>query len=561
MEDSKRQELQELQSKELQLSTAFTQGLQDSQESVSLPLNRVRQLPEHVQRQLRGLRKASPQRRLMGMFGQESVFDVASNPTSFSFIMNRVSDSEIRRAMYTGYYSGLASNSDTLNELLQTRHSLAKVLGAPSHAHYSAQATVAGTPENIIQFLDTVDSFVRPIANQELADIEKAKGSPVEAWDLDYYRTKLKRFRVDLEDEAVAPYLTVDNCIAALNTIVQSLFGIEMILVENVPKTEIWHKSVQKLIFVQSDEAPVLSMPRGSFTDVSPLPLRTVSHAEALEFEHSLTQKFVGTCYLDVYERPNKYTNPAHFTIRCGRHSRSGDIQTPIIALVFNLDQHSGMAMNDVEVFFHEFGHALHSLLSRTETQHLSGTRGALDFVETPSHLFENFVWDSRVMSLFARDPVTKEAMPLAMRMALLNRNRTFSAIATQQQILLAATDIHLHSRPPPEGVSQEKHTTQLVRETNNKYALIPDEPGAHYERRFGHLVWYGGGYYSYLWCKIYATNIWKRCLIDDPLNRKAGHLIHERLLKHGGSKDPVTLLRDTLGGEPSIQLWREHEF
>lgn len=142
--------------------------------------------------------------------------------------------------------------------------------------------------------------------------------------------------------------------------------------------------------------------------------------------------------YLDLYPRANKYNHAAHFTVRCGRRlTNSQSYQIPVVALVTNFsrpaaNQPSLLTHAELETLFHEFGHAMHSLLSRTEFQHLSGTRAQLDFVETPSHLFEYFAWDHRVVGKFAKHYLTDEPIPEEMMKNLRRSKSMFGAMDAQ---------------------------------------------------------------------------------------------------------------------------------
>lgn len=198
----------------------------------------------------------------------------------------------------------------------------------------------------------------------------------------------------------------------------------------------------------------------------------------------------------------------------------------------------------DVETLFHEFGHALHSLLSRTEYQHFSGTRVALDVAETPSNLFEYYAWDYRVLKTFALDETTGDAIPEKLVKALNASRNMFPATELQRQIFYSIMDLTLFG----EQSSKPMDTISTVADLRRKHTSGKYAEGTHWHTRFTHLVTYGAGYYTYLYARCFATTIWQEVCQEDPLSRSAGSAIRDKFLRFGGSKDPSSLLKDFAG-------------
>jgi intermediate peptidase len=267
----------------------------------------------------------------------------------------------------------------------------------------------------------------------------------------------------------------------------------------------------------------------------------------------------MGTMYLDLHPRPGKYTHAAHFTVRCGCLETPPDspdppvYQAPIIALVCNLSSaSSGLSHSEVETLFHEFGHALHSLLSRTKFQHLSGTRAAMDFVETPSHLMEHFCWDAQFLKVLAVHPMTGEPLPDHMIHKLQASRHEFASLERQNQILYALFDQMLF------GASTESLSTRDLFAKLHKDLSVPYADGTHWHSRFGHLVTYGAGYYGYLYSQVFAGDIWNECFQNDSFSGQAGHDYWHKLLTHGGAKDPTAMLTDLLGRPPKAHFFSQ---
>uniref|UniRef100_A0A453STS5 Peptidase M3A/M3B catalytic domain-containing protein n=1 Tax=Aegilops tauschii subsp. strangulata TaxID=200361 RepID=A0A453STS5_AEGTS len=219
-----------------------------------------------------------------------------------------------------------------------------------------------------------------------------------------------------------------------------------------------------------------------------------------------------------------------------------------IIALVCNFSSSRGLTARlnhcDVETLFHEFGHALHSLLSRTEYQHFSGTRVALDVAETPSNLFEFYAWDYRVLRTFALDETTGDPIPEKLVKALNASRNMFPATDLQRQVFYSIMDLTLFG----EHTSKPVDTISAVADLKRKHTSWNYVEGTHWHTRFSHLINYGAGYYSYLYARCFATTIWQEVCQGDPLSRSTGSAIRDKFLRHGGAKDPSVLLKDFAG-------------
>mmetsp|Transcript_24438 Transcript_24438/g.56951 ORF Transcript_24438/g.56951 Transcript_24438/m.56951 type:complete len:306 (+) Transcript_24438:3-920(+) len=282
---------------------------------------------------------------------------------------------------------------------------------------------------------------------------------------------------------------------------------------------------------------------------------------QGVSTEQTKVRKFVfedeagvdlGIMYLDLHPREGKYSHAAHFTVRCGcaLDPDGGAYQVPIVALVCNMSPPEGnpwLNHAEVETLFHEFGHGLHSLLSRTTFQHVSGTRAAMDFVETPSHLFEQYAWDPAFLKILGRHYVTGESIPDDLISRLNKSRNAFRCIEVQNQILYSRFDQALFGIPDDKSRSTTEMFAALYHENG-----IPYAPGTHWHSRFSHLVTYGAGYYGYLYAQVFASDIWGRVLMNDSLDRQAGDLIWREVLVHGGAKDPNVMLRTVLGRAPS---------
>ncbi|KAG8381486.1 hypothetical protein BUALT_Bualt06G0126800 [Buddleja alternifolia] len=312
-------------------------------------------------------------------------------------------------------------------------------------------------------------------------------------------------------EEVVASYFSLPQCIEGLKVLAESLFGVKFREIPLGPG-ESWHPDVLKLSL------------------------------------HHPNEGHLGYLYLDLKSRKGKHPICAHFAIKGGRRISETDYQLPIVALVCNFSGTNFASVHlqhaDVETLFHEFGHALHSLLSRTDYQHFAGTRVVLDFAETPSNLFEYYAWDYRVLRKFAKHNSTGDPIPEKLVKSLKEAKNMFAATELQRQVFYALIDQKLHTLPP----SSVNETIQIVKDLKREHTSWKYVEGTHWHTRFSHLVTYGAGYYSYLYAKCFASTIWQKKFQKDPLSLSTGSDLRSKFLQHGGAKDPAIILNDLVG-------------
>lgn len=432
----------------------------------------------------------------------------------------------LRKQAYIESTTSVSDNIPVLEALVRTRHELAIALGFESFAERALRDKMAQHPSHVNQFLEALLKTTKPFYKKEMEIISKTKqsfegSSVIEPWDVTFYVSALKA-RDGFDINTVSKYLTLTNCLHAMKSLVAHLFGIDMVE-DDLTHNERW------------DDMP---------SDHGQRIRRFIFSSE--------NGKSLGTMYLDLYPRTGKFGHAAHFTIRCGclvnGPEESKDYQDPIVALVCNLSPGEHLTHSEVETLFHEFGHALHSLLSRTEFQHMSGTRAPMDFVETPSHLFENYVWDREFLQQLAIDPNTSSVIPDITVEQLRRQRYEFNGIEKLNQIIYAQFDQRLHSAPP----SGNDTSTAIFARLHHEHG-VPYAEGTHWHSRFGHLVSYGAGYYGYLYSQVFAGDIWRQLFEGNSLNRSSGHLLWHKLLIHGGARDPTDMLTDLLGRPPKV--------
>ncbi|XP_071860497.1 mitochondrial intermediate peptidase [Bombus fervidus] len=407
-----------------------------------------------------------------------------------------------------------------LQELLNSRHILAKLCGFSSYAHRAVKGSTVERPEVIYEFLNILNNNLKHRAMQDFNEMQKMKDaeSPVKQkimpWDTAYFTTKAKRTWLNMSITEFAPYFSLGACMDGINILIQALYGIRL---EYVPvlSGEVWASNVHKIAVIDENG------------------------------------EVLGYIYCDFFEREGKPNQDCHFTIRGGRQLTDGSYQNPIVVLMLSLPVPTWskpclLTPASVENLFHEMGHALHSMLGRTKYQHVTGTRCSTDFAEVPSVLMEYFASDPRVVSTFARHFQTLEQIPITLLNKLYASKNIFCASELQNQIYYSMLDQVYHS------AQLEKPSTEILKEIQGKYYELPYVENTAWQLRFSHLVGYGAKYYSYLVSRAIASWIWQTYFQADPFNRTAGDRYRKECLVHGGGKPPSKLVSDFLNKEAS---------
>ncbi|KAI8075771.1 hypothetical protein BDF21DRAFT_72733 [Thamnidium elegans] len=485
---------------------------------------------------------------------------VQTDSTECQMILKYAKNEHVRKQVYESMNSATKESIMTLEELMMTRANLATLVGRESYAELQLQDKMAKNPNNVDAFLRTLLRHQEPTFKNDINLLLKTKQqvlqlnstSSLNAWDRDYY---MQIYSASQSSPINSPYFSAGSVIQGLSRLFKHLYGVEF---EHAPlkQGEKWHDQVRKLDVVCENEGKI------------------------------------GTIYCDLFSRFGKTTNAAHYTIRTSRrvddddaendikyafsgrpvdpsnflpaiqppaepiHGKDGLYQLPVIALTCDFSYSSTgqptlLSMFEVETLFHEMGHAMHSMLGRTDFHNVAGTRCASDFVELPSILMEHFVWHPKVLPLFANTNGGKQATPEAVK-AFLKQRKRFSGIEVNSQILMALVDQQYHSSKVNEpGFSSVTEWYKL----QDQVGLFPSVPGTMWPVQFGHLFGYGSNYYSYLFDRTLARRVWETSFKSNPLDREKGQALRDNLLKWGGARDPWKCVADVLGGEDGEKI------
>ena len=592
-----RGKLRALHAEEARLSQRFSVGARarggsDLGSGVWIRASALAQLPDAAQA---ALRVPSLSDGLAGgaACGAATLLRVRADAGALAMALRHASCEHARRELHECREGLGADNLHTLEELLRVRHAIAATHGAPSYAaHTLRHDRMEACPTHVAGALRTLSARVAPQAAAELWDLREAKrrlvreGAPatpansatgnadgVHEWDLPYLMEQ-GRVRAHASASEISQYMTLEGVLSAVQLVLHEAFGLSLYPAVAVAD-ELWHPSVRKMLLGTVDGAPL------------------------------------GVLYLDLQPRARKTPQPALYTLRAGGGAAlttgvpwlgggggGGDgsgggggggalkgaplgaiaegaslhLHLPAAVLACDLpvargagcDGRSGGALltaRMVETLFHEVGHAVHALVSRTQTHHFAGLRTTHDFVETPALLMERFATEPRVLLRWARHHATGRPLPAELARAVADASRMYGALDLQTQCLHSLVDLELHGT---RGARMDADSSaNLVRTLTAAHTVLPlgcaeqpaaDAPPPRWHATFGHLAGYGAGYYTYLWARSLSRRVWRSAFEEEPLNRQAGERWCSLVLRHGGSREPRELLRTLLGADGSAR-------
>lgn len=447
-------------------------------------------------------------------------------PDYFPFMENAASE-DARRRLFLAFQSRQASeNLPLLKEAISLRDQAAKRLGYASHADFVADDRMAKSSDAVKRFLADLRGKLtsrRDADYAQMAELKRAEtGNPeavLQPWDIAYYLNQIKKRDWSLDTEALRAFFPIDTVLSGLFDVYEQLFGIEIVRVEGAD----------------------------TWADV---PLYAIRDTDSGEH--------VGHFYLDLYPRPGKYGHAAAAGVTVARQVGC-EYRAPVAVMMGNFsppsaDRPSLLSHDEVETLFHEFGHIMHQTLTTARYGSFSGTSVARDFVEAPSQMLENWVYEKEVldrMSGHYLDPAKK--LP-AETIEKLKAARSFDAgYRYTRQIFLASFDQAIHtagSDVDPEAVDQRLYAEIL--------GLTPAAE-ANFPATFGHLMGgYDAGYYGYLWSEVFADDLFTVFKKNGVLDPKTGRRYRQIVLEPGKMRDADELLEEFLGRAPNNRAFLE---
>lgn len=431
---------------------------------------------------------------------------------------------ELREKVYmaiaTRCVGGEFDNMDVAKRIAKLRFDRAKILGFSTHADYVLAERMAGSKDAVLNFEEKILKIAKPKALEEVEEVRNFKkemgdGETVNPWDFGYYSEKLREKKYNLDEELVRPYFKLENVVQGVFTLATKLFDVEFKEVQNVEK---YHD------------------------DVSTYEV----------FEKS-SGNFVGLFYTDFFPRKTKKSG-AWMTPLREQGLYAGEKMRPHVSIVCNFTKPtetkpSLLTFDEVNTLYHEFGHALHGLLSQCTYRSVAGTNVYWDFVELPSQFMENWLLEKEVLDMFAVHYETGEAIPEEFVTKLQKARQFQAAYANMRQVSFGLLDMAWHANDPSEITDLVAFEDEVLKETR----VLDKISGTASSPSFAHIFagGYSSGYYSYKWAEVLDADAFAYFKEKGLFNEEVAKSYKDNVLSRGGTEHPMELYKKFRGREP----------
>ncbi len=443
-------------------------------------------------------------------------------------VLDNARREDIRRKVYA-VRDQLArdANAPLLSQIVELRADIARRLGYNSWADYVIEVKMAKNGTTAQQFENDITAGLQPKFDAELAVLRKLKAAEtgetapvINLWDARYYINQLKKQRYDIDTEQLRVYFPYQATLEGMFRIYERIFGLKFAPIEAPYK---WVGDLQ--LYVVTDAA---------------------------------TGEPMGCFYLDMFPREGKFNHFACFELTPGKRLDDGSYQRPVVSLVCNFPPPSPgkpslLKHEDAETLFHEFGHVMHNVLTRAKFARHAGSDVPGDFVEAPSQMLENWVWDKTVLDTFAadyRDPAKK--IPAEIIAQLKQAKLATEGMFYRRQLSFGQLDLALHAHfEPGRKIDAVALTNPILSQV-----YLPVLPETTFVTYFGHLVGYDAGYYGYAWADAIAADM-ATVFQNSPdgfLDQTAGLRLRNEIYATGDSRDVSESIEKFLGRPRSLK-------
>ncbi|KAI8872552.1 zincin, partial [Ramicandelaber brevisporus] len=527
----KRKELEAIQKRLSELSIQYSKRLAEVDIKLQFTKDELEGMPESF---LEGLETATAE-------DGSTKFVVTTKYPHLFPILKSARREETRKTLLTANDTKCPENSALMAEAVELRRKHASILGYAHHAAYRLEEKMAKNSDRVKEFLrDLHQKLVAlghkdletlvDIKNSELAERGLKSDGKINAWDLRYYINQLTKRDYAVDEHKVKQYYTMENVTNGMLDIYQTVLGLRFV---EVSKPNAWHQDVR--LFEVWD--------------------KTTADAEVT----GAGGGFIGHFYLDLHPRDNKYNHAAVFPLRTDvdlPDSPTGDgLQYPVAAMVANFTKPTASSPSlldhtEIVTYFHELGHVMHHLCSRTKYGRFHGFGVQDDFVEAPSQMLENWCWDPVILTkLSGHFQRPNEKIPRELVDALVRTKNVCAGLLNLRQLHFGVFDMTVHLASDQQS-KQRNDNDELLRKS---VALVPDVENAKGAAGFGHIMGgYDAGYYGYLWAQVFSADMFYARFKADVMNKESGLDYRRYILQPGGSKDANELLVDFLGREPT---------
>ena len=442
---------------------------------------------------------------------------------SYGPFMTYCENRDLREQMWRAYNSrgnrgNNNDNNEVIREMTQLRYQQAKLLGYETYSQYVLSNRMCETPQQLGEFLTQLVDAARPYAIKDLKAVSKYAEShgaamPLQRWDFSYWSEKLKQEKYDFDAEQLRPYFQLEKVLQGIFDLYGRLYGLTFKEATNI---EVYHPDVK-----------VYEVMDGS--------------------------RFMGVLYLDMHPRASKRSG-AWMTEFRGQSNMNGNQIRPLIQVVCNFSKPVGnkpalLSFDEVETFMHEFGHAMHGMLSDCTYPGTSGTNVKRDFVELPSQVMENWCYEPQFLNTFAKHYQTNDTIPGEYIQKIKAAEKYLSGWLCLRQLNLGLVDFCFHSIQEP--------ITEPIEEFERKHMIefLPEVKGANTSTAFTHIFagGYASGYYGYKWAEVLDADAFSKFKQNGIFDKKTAEAFRREVLSKGGSEHPAVLFRNFMGRDPQI--------
>lgn len=441
----------------------------------------------------------------------------ASRLPFLQYAANRLLREKIYKAYINrGNNNDKNDNKKIISEIISLRLEKAQLLGFDCYSNFVLENKMAKNATTVMDFLNNLWGYALPKAKAEASELQnlmdkEGKGEKLEAWDWWYYTEKLRKEKYNLEESEIKPYFKLDNVRDGAFYVANKLYGITLTKLDNIP---VYHPDVE-VFEVKAQDGSQL-----------------------------------GIFYADYFPRSGKRGGAWMNNYR----EQQGNIR-PLICNVCSFtkpvgDTPSLLTIDEVETLFHEFGHALHGLLTQCQYKGTSGTNVARDFVELPSQINEHWATEPEVLKIYAKHYQTGEVIPDTLIEKILNQQTFNQGFITTELLAAAILDMNLHNLKNTEGID----VVAYEKEAMERLGLIPQIAPRYRTTYFNHIIGgYAAGYYSYLWANVLDNDAFEAFKEHGIFDKQTAALFRQNVLEKGDSEDPMVLYKNFRGAEPQL--------
>ena len=447
---------------------------------------------------------------------------------SYFEVMENCSVEKTRKDLFFTFMNrAYPKNITLLNNIIAKRDELAHMLKFDSYSHLDLDSQMVKNPKRAQEFLKELSVKTKKKETEEFKKlieelpegIQLDKDGKMSAWDFSFVKNQYKKKHFDVDEREIAKYFPVENTIEKIFEIYQQFLGLEF---KQVKADDLWHDEVKIIEILDKTDKEVR-----------------------------------GYLFLDLYPRANKYSHACMCDIVSTTKHKNEKVPSVIVVIAnfpkATKDRPALLKHDDVTTFFHEFGHAMHGLLGRTELASFSGTSVKRDFVEMPSQMFEEWMWDKQMLQNVSKHYQTNKPLSDKLIDKKIELKKFGSGYFVTRQCWLSLLALEYFA------TGAQKDTDEIKKKLHEEYlGNIRFEPDSHFQASFGHLVGYGAKYYGYMWSKVFALDLFYEVKKHGLLDFNIGKKLEVQILGKGGSVAPDILLKNFLGRDPNQEAFLE---